>query len=164
MSDKKQTRTVGSHSYELQQKSHDIDHSPNEQMAEQLKDYDKNMEECVARSKKDFDGDFYVVVITKKERLMQNVIRNFFTGRKSCPTPEYDQSVYTYDRKLGHIKLLWVVPSKDTCFYMIQNALTLPSDQRVLLEFVMDFADNTLLRKAKELNGEKDDSPLLINA
>ena len=153
--------TVGKISSELIQQSHNYDHTANEQMQEQLKDYDKNVDICFKRSKKDFEGDFYIVVLTKKERLMQNVIRNYFAGRESCPTPEYDQVVYKYNKKNDYLEFLWVVPAKDICTLMIQNALNLPSEQKMLLEFVMDFVDGQLLKKAKMLNGEKVDSPLL---
>jgi hypothetical protein len=153
--------TVGKLSSDLIKESHHYDHTANEQMREQLKDYDKNIDTCLERSKKEFEGDFYIVVLTKKERLMQNVIRNYFAGRKSCPTPEYDQVVYRYNKKGNHLEFLWVVPAKDICTLMIQNALNLPSEQRMLLEFVMDFVDGTLFKKAKKLNGEKIDSPLL---
>jgi len=55
---------------------------------------------------------FYVCVITKKERLMDNVLRNYFLARSTCPTPQYDQTVYKYHRDSGAIQFLWVLPSK----------------------------------------------------
>lgn len=161
MQDKKR-KNVGAHSLELLQKIETIDHTPTEQMREQLTDYESNMEQCVDRCKKDYIGDFYIVVLTKKERLMYNVIRNYFMGRQTCPTPEYDQSVYKFNRKSDAIEFLWVVPAKDICTHMITNALNIPIEQRELLEFVLDFTDGTLMRLAKKLNGEKDDSPLLV--
>lgn len=154
-------KTVGEISSDLLKKSHESDHSANDQMKEQLEDYETNMNACIDRSIKTMDGDFYIVVLTKKERLMQNVLRNFFIGRQSCPTPEYDQAVYKYNKKTGSPEFLWVVPAKDICTYMLVNALKLPSEQRNLLEFVMDFMDGTLLKLSKKLNKEQDDSPLL---
>jgi len=160
--EEKKRETVGKISTDLLAQSHQYSHSAGEQASEQLKDFEKNINECIERCKKDYVGDFYVVVTTKKERLMQNVIRNFFMGRKSCPTPEYDQTVYRYNRSAGHIEFLWVVPAKDICSYMITDALNLPFEQKDLLEHVMNFTDGTLLRLAKKLNGEADDSPLLV--
>ena len=61
-------------------------------------DYVKNVEECVTTAKKEFLGDFFVVVLTKKEHLMQNVLRHYFLARQSCPTPNYDQTIYHYSR------------------------------------------------------------------
>jgi len=154
--------TVGKISLELQEKSIQDDHTAREQADEQLKDFEDNIQQCVERCKQDYIGDFYVIVITKKERLMKNVLRNYFTGRQTCPTPEYDQTVYRYNRKAGNIEFLWVIPAKDVCAYMITNALELPPEQRELLEFVMDFTDGTLLNLAKKLNGEEKDTPFLI--
>lgn len=159
--DTKKRKTIGKISRDLTIKNEKIDHTPREQMLEQLTDYDKNIHECIESSKKKYDSDFYIVVLTKKERLMQNVIRNYFLARGSCPTPEYDQTVYKYKKNAGIVEYLWTVPAADTCTYLIANALTLPEQERDLLEFVMDFLDGTLLRHSKKLNGEAPDSPIL---
>lgn len=155
--------TVGKLSSDLIVKSQDNNHSAHEQMQEQLGEYEKNFYECLERSKLDFSGSFYIVVITKKERLMQNVIRNYFFGRGTCPTPDWDQTVYVYNRKEDAIHFLWVIPSKDTCEYMTAFPMDIPAEERQLLRFVHDFNDGTLLRYAKTLNGEELLSPLLIN-
>lgn len=153
--------TVGKLSSDLIVKSSDNKHSAHDQMEEQLKDYEKNVDDAIRQGVKLFDGDFYVVVLTKKERLMENVIRNYFFPRSTCPTPEWDQAVYRYLRGSGTVQFLWVVPSKDTCEYMQRNALSIDKSERQLLDYVLSFYDNSLLRFAKRMNGELDDSPLL---
>ena len=135
--------------------------SPIEQMREQLSDYDKNIFECIERGVKTFSDDFYVVVITKKERLMPNVIRNYFANRVSCPTPEYDQTVYRYIAKEEAIAFLWVVPSKDTCQLLVTNKEQVDPSEFALLDFVLKFYDGTLFQMAKRLNGEEKDSIIL---
>lgn len=132
--------------------------SPIEQMREQLNDYDKNIIECVERNKITFLTDFYVVVLTKRERLMQNVFRNYFYARLSCPTPEWDQAVYRYNRRDDSIFFMWVIPSKQTCEEMVMNKHLIPPEEYKLLEYVLAFSDGTLLNIAKRLNGEKIDS------
>lgn len=154
--------TVGSISSQLMQKQPETT-SPIDQMREQLSDWDKNIWECIDRSKKDFIGDFYIIVITKNERLMKNVFRNFFYARLSCPTPDYDQTVYKYHRHDDEIEFLWVIPSRDASFYLKDNALYVAPQEQQLLKFVLDFADGTLFKLAKELNGEALTSPLLEN-
>jgi len=125
-----------------------------EQMEECLSEYEENIITCAETHKKIFDGDFFIVVLTKKERLMQNVLRNFFFARKTCPTPDWDQAVYRYDSKNGDIELVWILPSKETCGYLVDNALELAPEQRDLLQFVLDDKDGTLLKIAKKINGE----------
>lgn len=154
----KKRDTVGKISTELLANSSD-NHSAEEQMREQLSDYEKHIAQCVETHKKTFNGNFYVVVITKKEPLMHNVIRHYFMGRHSCPTPDYDQTVYLYDRAKEELSLLWVIPSKMTCFFMKENHVNIPKEEWGLLKYVLDFADGSLFKKAKELNGEKLDSP-----
>ena len=146
--------TVGKVSSDLIIKSYDNTHNAEDQMREQLSDYDKNLYECAEKCKRAFSGDSYIVVLTKKERLMQNVIRNYFTGRQSCPTPEWDQVVYHYRRSSEDIIFLWSIPAKDICEWMMQNPWLLATEEKELYSFVTQFYDGTLLLKAKQLNKE----------
>ena len=156
-------KTVGQISTELNANHLDNTHSPEEQMREQLKDFERNMQECIDEGLKcyPYASEFYPTVLTKKERLMQNVLRNYFIPRISCPTPEWDQAVYRYQTKTGDLTFLWVVPAKDVCQFMSENALTIDESERELLNFVLDFHDGKLLQLAKKLNGEQEDSILL---
>jgi len=153
--------TVGALAVQAQQNAVDNNHSAHEQMLMQLSEYDRNLYECVERCKKDYSGDFFVVVLTKKEKLLQNVIRNFFYGRLSCPTPDYDQTVYRYVREEDVIEFIWVIPSRQTCFWLKDNVLSILPEERELLNFVLQFADGTLYKLAKKLNKEQDDSILI---
>lgn len=152
--------TVGKISSGLLSKSSDK-HSVEEQMREQLSDYEKHVLDCLESHKKTFHDDFYVVVITKKEPLMPNVIRHYFFARQTCPTPDYDQTVYRYDRKKEDLSFLWVIPSRMACMFMKTHKEKVPPEEYPLLSFVLQFADGTLFKKSKELNGEKIDSPEL---
>jgi hypothetical protein len=150
-------QTVGKLSSDLLLKNSEEVHVL-DQTNEQLTDYEKNLFETVDTCLTKYFGNFYIVVLTKKERLMQNVIRNYFLGRKTCPTPEYDQVVYTYDRPSDSLDFLWVVPSKDTCELFKNNMLRIDHKEKELLGYVLDFYDGTLLNKSKKLNGEKQDT------
>ena len=154
-------KTIGKIATELAQKAYDDTHTAHDQMEESLSDWDKNIFECVERSKKDFPGDFYLVVITKKERLLTNVIRNYFMTRISCPTPDYDQTLYRYNKADESLDFLWVIPSKDACLMLKDNAMLVMPEERQLLQFVLDFADGSLFEMAKRLNGETQESIML---
>jgi len=145
--------TVGKVAFDLLQKQSDTV-SPIEQMRESLTEYEDNLIERVTDGKRIYSGDFFVVVLTKKERIMQNVIRNYFFHRSTCPTPEWDQAVYSYHRSDDQIRFLWVVPSKDTCELLHANALLVDPSERELLKFVLDFHDGTLKKIAQRMNGE----------
>lgn len=152
--------TVGQIAVDLMAKPEN-QHTVTDQMRENLTDYDKNMWECVLTHKRIYSGDFYIVVECKKERLLENVIRNFFFARSTAPTPNWDQAVYKYHRGSDFLEFLWVVPSKDTCQYLDYNRNNVVESERELLKFVLEFHDGTLLKRAKKLNGETEDSPLL---
>ncbi len=146
--------TVGKTSSDLYQKAPET-RSPIEQMQENLTDYDKNLHECIERGKKDMIGDFFIEVITKQEPLMPNVIRNYFSYRNSCSTPNYDQALYKYTLKNDQITFLWIIPSRGICHLLLENRLAVPPEEYGLLEFVLKFERGDLFKLCKTLNGEE---------
>jgi hypothetical protein len=154
-------KTVGAHSLELMQKTPES-RSPIEIQREMQQDYLKELVNCVEASKSTYQGDFYVVVITKNEKLMPNVFRNYFFARKTCPTPEYDQSIFKYSRADESIVYLWTIPSRDASHHLKDNALVVHPSERQLLKFVLEFADGTLYKLCKKLNNEEEKSSLIV--
>jgi len=147
--------TVGKISQDIALKeSETLDHTAQEQGKEMLKDFDKNILEAIERGKSLYAKDFYIEVITKKEPLMKNVLRNYFVTKQSCPTPTFDSSVYKYHRNDAITEFLWVVPNKTVYDDFRINALQVPKQYRELLQNVLDFSDGTLLRRCLILNGE----------
>lgn len=147
-------KKVGSLSIDLKKNEKYNTHTPIDQMREQLGDYESVLQSSVIDGKKEFYKDFYIVVRTKKERLMNNVLRNYFIRRSSCPTPEWDQVVYKYHRDSDYLEFIWVIPARDVCNFFIDNALECPDDQKELLGYIVDFKNGDLLKKSQVLNGE----------
>jgi len=162
MGEEVKKKSIGAHSLELSDKDPGT-HSAIDQMKEQLKDYESNVHECVKSNLGSYDGDFYIVCLTKKERLMQNVLRGYFFARQSCPTPDYDQSVYRYVREDDRLDFLWVIPNADVVNFMKNNPNSVDTDKYGLLGFVLQFVDGSLFRLSKKLNGEKADSNIIEN-
>lgn len=121
---------------------------------EMHKEYEENVYEAAQRGLKQFDGDFFIVVLRKRERALSPVYRNYFFPRQSCPTPTYDQTVYKYHRKDSMIEFIWVIPDLETATVFAGHALEIAPDERGLLNFVLDFNDGTLDRLARTLNNE----------
>lgn len=150
--EKEKRDTVGSYSYELLQKDPES-RDPIELQREFHKDdYEKNILEAIDRGNKLYTAPFYIVVITKREPLMQNVFRQYFFSRQTCPRSDWDQVVYSYSN--DSLEFLWAIPDKNTCDLLKDNAMIVSQDERVLLQFVLDFSDGSLDRRAKVLNGE----------
>ncbi len=154
-------KTVGAIALDLLSKPLETT-NPIEQMSEQLSDYEKEFYICLEGGKKEFAGDFYVVVITKKERLMVNVLRNYFVRRASCPTPDYDQTLYKYIRHGDQVELLWCIPDRETCHIFRDNMLIIAPEEKKLLEYVLAFSSGELFKYAKIANGEEAHSNILI--
>lgn len=127
--------------------------------------YEANLLNCLERGKQALGTDFFIEVQVKKERLMKNVIRNYFMFKQACPTPQLDQTVYHYHSQYDTLEFLWVVPDCSTLEMFTQNIPYIPADQFKLLEFCLDFKAGRLDQKAKELNNEfalKPESQLLL--
>lgn len=155
----KRKKSVGQISSELKLKEilSPSQHTVAEQGKEMLKDYMPNLLEATNRGvRENPKRDFYVVVLTKQERLMDNVFRHYFFYRLSCPTPTYDQAVYFYSHTNQTLEFIWVVPDIHTCRRFLSNSLSISPDEKCVLEFVMKFNDGTLEDIARQRNGEKE--------
>ena len=146
--------TVGKVSSDLLKSAYKNDHSAHDQMREMLTDYEFNINKAVQSGIKTYKGDFYIVVLIKKERLMSNVMRLFYFARQSCPTPQHEQVVYHYHHQSGYLEFLWVVPSLEACVILHNEALLAHPDERQLVNFVLDFKSGALFTRAQMLNGE----------
>lgn len=155
-------KTVGEVSVELSQKQPES-RDPIEIQREMTQDYLDNLRECAQTFIKDKSplSDFYVVVQTRREKVLSNVLRNQFYGVFSCPTPNYDQALYVCRKETQDIEFVWVIPDKETCHHLRDNAALVHPEERQLLQYVLDFSDGTLYALCKQLNGERKDSPLL---
>lgn len=153
-------KTVGHHAYELLTKPEAPINIIDQQEAMQA-GWGDQITLAIERGLKEFTGDFYIVIETKKERLMENVLRNYFIVRASCPTPTTDQAVYKLHHKEEKLQFLWVIPSIDTISYLKSYALSLPPSEYDILRYVLSYEDGSLLKLAKKLNNEQIDSPLL---
>ena len=151
--EKPKRKTAGQISMELFEKEPEVT-DVRDARSEMLKDYVNKVEDTIAKALKRRTGDFFVEVETKKERTMQNVIRNFIMDRETCPTPHFDQIVYKYHRRNDEVEFLWSIPNKRLCMYIHQHPLELPPEMADLRTTVLDFYDDTLLRKCKKLNEE----------
>ena len=153
-------KTVGKIATELQEKNTEKI-SIIDQQREMQKQYMNDLMVAVDRGCQMFDKDFFIHVETKVEKLLTNVVRNYFIPRLSCPTPNYDQSVYRYNRDQGRIEYIWTIPDRDSAHHLLLNSKDVVQEERELLNFVIKFADGTLFKICKKYNNEQDDSPAL---
>jgi len=117
-------------------------------------------DECKNRTA--LEGDFYVAALLKKEKLLQNVLRNYFVATKSCPTPTFDQTIYKYNAQKEAIEFLWVVPDQETALTLKENKQIVVPAERGLLQFVLDYYNGNLHRICKKLNGETMDAGSML--
>ena len=160
---KKKTKsdvTVGKASLDLRESTESYDARELEQEIHKGSNSEKSYEEeiwtCVENAQKDSSiaGDFFIVVLLKKERHLTNVVRQYFFYRSSCPTPEWDQTVYKYEKKGGKLSYIWTVPDKETCMRLPLYKSSLPPEQQLLLSMINSFHNGELEKLAERLNNE----------
>lgn len=123
------------------------------------KEYFTEINKCVhAKPHCDWIDPWYVVILHKRERLLENVVRRYFFGRQSLPTPEYDQTVWRYYPSSGNLEFIWCIPDKNTTLYMYDRPGEIVEEQKHLKKFVFDFINGTLynsvIKKYPEYNKE----------
>lgn len=165
-------QTIGSIASDLLSKNDTLNLNPQEIQKAQEKEYLDNLVWCVEHAKKEIDcagiqghdqcatrsrlrGDFFVTALLKKEKLLENVLRNYFVATQTCPTPTYDQTVFKYNDAKGDIEFIWVVPDRETCLTFKENITQIVPEERQLLQNILDFYDGTLYKKMKKFNGEE---------
>lgn len=120
----------------------------------------KGHDKCKSRSA--IEGDFYIVVLIKKEPMLSDVFRQYFMVAGCCPTPTYDQMVYKFNSQLQDLELIWVIPDRESSIMYKQNKNIVDPEEHQLLQYVLDFYDGTLNEKAKILNKEKKSGIILF--
>jgi hypothetical protein len=154
-------KTVGAIASELLQKAPES-RDPVEIQREVHKEYIDNLKIAVDRGLKTMKHDFYVTVIVKKEKLLENVLRNYFAERSSCPTPDYDQTVFKYHYESGNLEYIWTIPDKETCLVFLRNAHLVVPEEQLLLEFVLAYANGELMKLCRKLNGENIETGIIL--
>src|SRR5258708_21356759 len=157
----KDRETVGKIASDLMQKTPEsLD--PIEIERSMQEKYIDNLISSVEAGKKKYIGSFFVAVLLKNERLFPNIFRNYFIPRKTCPTPNYDQSVYRYNAEAEAIEYIWTIPDRVTCYTFKYNMKIIVPEERQLLELILKFQDGSLRRLAKKFNKEEANSSLII--
>jgi hypothetical protein len=111
------------------------------------KTFEEELMECIhSYQKKRLENvkPFYMVVLSKKERIMNNVVRRYFFGRESEPTPDYDQTVFKVNPKDQRIDYKWTIPDIETYHKMIFFGHNYPLEEQQLVEFCKAMNENRL--------------------
>ncbi len=147
-------KTAGQISNELVQQDVHGDITAGERMQQMLSEYEQYLHDAVDRGKAQYVGDFFVTVLTKREKLLSTTFRNYFIPRQSCPTPTHDQTVFHYQAKKENLEYLWSLPSPVAIKNILAHKHELDPSMFPLLRFVLNFLDGTLDRLTQKLNGE----------
>jgi len=157
MVEEKGKKTVGELALEQQLKPYY--EAPVEEFGKEIlqenENYMKNLWEAVDRGIKEYNTDYiYVAVLSLRERLIHNVLRNKFIPRQTCPTPTYCQSVFKYEKELDRLQLLWTIPDRESCTMLLDAGILVEGEERIVLKHVLNFYDGTLDKVCQKENGE----------
>lgn len=128
-------------------------------------DYLSELIHAAETNRTKFDGDFFIVVNIKLEKIFESalpVFHEYYIAQSTCPTPNYDQTLYKFNAVKEQIEYIWTIPDRETAHYLIANKEIVDKSEHELLNFVLQFADGSLYKLCKKLNNEKPDSIHLI--
>jgi carboxypeptidase C (cathepsin A) len=92
---------------------------------------------------------YYVCVLMKRERLMKNVLRNYFFTRLTCPSPSHDLTVYSYDSETEELEFLWLIPDERLCKEIYAKRYSHPNS---ITPYVVDFMEARTSKDAIKRN------------
>lgn len=121
-----------------------------------LKDLQAKMESVLEDGINTYEDEFFLVIESKREPLMQNVLRNYILHRISCPTPHCDQTAYHYDKKNDKLTCLWSIPHKEMMMQVKEYPLEWQMIAPEMTRCVFDFLDGTLFKKVFEYDSKLD--------
>lgn len=158
------SQTVGKIVYDLQKNYTDeVPHTVAERIEQGKHTYQEILENAFYAGKTRFDSDFYIELCVKSEKILWNVNPRWLPAlRYSCPTPMFNQSVFRYSKKDDYLEYLWTLPDIDACRYLTQNALMVDSNERELLNFVIEFNSGNLFKLMQKLNNETEETGQLL--
>lgn len=112
------SQTVGAKALELASKG-DQHQSVYETRQAMQKGYVDELIKAAKAGEKDYPDEkrLYICVQTRRERLLDNVIRSQFYARRTRPIPQYDLAVYYYDCQDEKLSFIWCIPDKQTVDY-----------------------------------------------
>jgi hypothetical protein len=110
---------------------------------------------------------FYVCVQFKNEKLLTSLgrptMRRWFIGLLDCPKPNYQMNLYKYHKDRDAIEEIWLLSNKPTCKYLEAHKNNISEGEKRLLYYYLEKKKGNLFRLMKKLNGEKEDTPELVN-
>lgn len=122
----KKPQKVGQAVYDILSKPQE-DVQVQEVIDEYAKSYVKELEECVNLNAGRFGFPFHVVVLHKKEPWAVNVLRNWFTARKTAPFKKEmwklfpNHGITVYEVKKDSCEVLWSLPTWQEAKVVLSN-------------------------------------------
>lgn len=146
-------RTVGQLAYDMHLKPQDPI-TFFEQAKLDMSGLDKVIKECHDLGKKGLPNkDFFIEIQIKWERVFEDRVYHILPFvRRSCPTPQYDQTVFRYKHKDDLLEYMWTLPDQETYNFYRDNTAAVTPDRYVLLKHVLEDVSGDLLNKVDAIN------------
>jgi len=90
---------------------------------------------------RDYATVYFITVFTKKDPTHINFIRRKYIVRQTCPEPDWDQEIYSYDNRKSQLKLEWVLPTEQDSKTILKNKDVYDP---ILVKCIQDFKKSKL--------------------
>lgn len=89
-----------------------------------------------------FANHYYIVLYAKKEIWSEQIVRTKYIVRKTRPTPEWRQMVYSYNNKTNELKYHWALPQSEVIGRAILSNPT--GFDKQLVKWIDQYLEGTL--------------------
>jgi hypothetical protein len=132
----------------------------------QLQEYMPSLIKAVDRGCEEYPTTFYVKVLTEyvdpKDTELRQHRFSFYT-QKLCPYPDYDQSVFRYNRDKEQVEFVWSIPDEETARHLIANREKVVDEEKELLNFVIAFGIGKLRELCEKWNAAAEQKEEVVN-
>lgn len=107
------------------------------------------------------DGYIHLNII--KDRAVANYVKMLWVARTSCPDPFYNETVWKYEHADDSVSLLWSLPDPQACKDLLKYQGNAQGYEKVVVDFVVNYKNGTLLELANKENGITDKTVFLLD-
>lgn len=101
-----------------------LDSTPGPEVGEIIDEETKvfwNQVDGIIRGHREYAPVYFISVHTQKDPFSINVVRRRWIVRKSCPDPDWNSEVYSYNNKTAELRLEWVLPTMQDSISILKN-------------------------------------------
>lgn len=145
-------KTAGELVQEVNKNKYDDDTPVGDQVSRSTDRHLEDLEKAIELGQKNIKGDFFVEIRCKEFKSLEKLYLYKPFVRRTCPYPDFDQTVYHYDSKRGEVIFRWTIPGKKQSRTFLKIFPDIKAEDYDLFEMLVAYKQGYLHEMADDLN------------